>query len=143
MSRLRTIFVWLCCVSVILTGASSRGYVVCRTADGAANIEAVSADGRCTHLVDSGTALTAIERPSTFLDNACRDQLLGQPALVPATDRLTVPEARLIEPPTVALLRSQFADLLRPLRRGSPPEPRAARFRTDASFVRATVVLIV
>lgn len=58
MQHLRGTLLWLCTVSLVLSGFMGRGLVLCVRADGAAALEQVSGDGRC---LDGGVAYSAAE----------------------------------------------------------------------------------
>ncbi len=145
MSLLRTILVWLSSVAVIFTGTTSHGYVLCRTADGAVNIETVGADGRCEHLAGSGSSegLTTPVRLSPGVEDGCADQSLGGPARLTEASRPGAPLAIVVQAAPAFALRIQLASLLTPRGRVGPPAPGPEGTPTDSSFVRETVVLLV
>lgn len=146
MKHLRGTLLWLCTVSLVLSGFMGRGLVLCVRADGAAALEQVSGDGRC---LDGGVAYAAAEsdRVGSLAGNlvhcegtGCQDFTIADTLTRPSS---ATPEASQTQSPLVLL--TLFASPTASSER-TPRTPRhqpSAIFVTDVDAVRTTVSLIV
>lgn len=146
MVHLRGTLLWLCTLSLVLSGFMGRGLVLCVRADGAAALEQVSGDGRC---LDGGVAYAAAEsdRGGSLAGDlvncestGCHDFTIAD-SLSPLSS--VTPEASLTQLPLVLLtllvMPTDSAERTPRAPRQHPPE----FFVTDVAAVRTTVSLIV
>jgi hypothetical protein len=146
MEHLRGTLLWLCTVSLVLSGFMGRGVVLCVRADGATALEQVSGDGRC---LDGGVAYAAAAEDRAGWRSGdlvhCESTGCHDFTIADSLTRISsaTPEASQTQSPLVLLTRIVLpiasAERTLHIPRHHPP----TFFVSDVDAVRTTVSLIV